>query len=172
MGFSAQNPPPINQLKTQHLKLKIVEPSRHRPFAQAGAKRKSQFRSVAKIPISEHSEDPDPSGHREAPARPNAQVSIHPLSVFGSQVTNDERRICRAIKCASACRKFENFRIFSNVSHHFSNIFEYFQTFSIVFERFRTQLAHLVDAPGTTFLRYRCNGGIIRALKRLYYKKG
>jgi len=66
-----------------------------------------------------------------------------------------------AIKCASACRKFEYFQIFSNVSHHFSNIFEYFQTFSIVFERFQKKLAHLIDVPGTAFQRCRRNGGII-----------
>jgi len=43
------------------------------------------------------------------------------------------------------CKKVEYFQIFSNVSHHFSNIFEYFQTFSIVFERFQKKLAHLVE---------------------------
>jgi len=46
---------------------------------------------------------------------------------------------------------FENFQIFSIVSHHFSNIFkrlasffEYFQSFSNVFERF--YFAHLAQS--------------------------
>ena len=50
----------------------------------------------------------------------------------------------KSIKCASACKKDKNFRIFSNVSHYFSDIFKYFRKFSIVFKRFQTQLAHLV----------------------------
>jgi hypothetical protein len=63
--------------------------------------------SEAQVPISKRSEYPDPSGYREAPARPFAQ---------GGE------------------RKFEYFQIFSNVSHHFSNIFK---RFAPVFERFR-----------------------------------
>ena len=75
---------------------------------------------------------------------PLPAVRCLPSSVLESRVTNDERRICRAIICASACKKVEYFRIFSNVSHHFSNIFEYFQTFSNVFKRFQKKLAHLM----------------------------
>ena len=57
-----------------------------------------------------------------------------------------------AIKCARVCKKVKNFRIFSNVSHHFSNIFKYFRKFSIVFKRFQTQLAHLVWRPAKEIL--------------------
>jgi len=94
----------------------------------------AQVEAVAEVPISKRSEDPDPSGYREAPARPNAQVSIHPLSVFGSRVTSGERRTCRAIICARVCKRFEYFQIFSNVSHQFSNIFK---RFAPLFKRFR-----------------------------------
>jgi len=39
---------------------------------------------------------------------------------------------------------FENFQIFSIVSHHFSNIFKRFRIFSNVFKRF--YLAHLAQS--------------------------
>jgi len=41
-------------------------------------------------------------------------------------------------------KNFEYFRIFSNVSHHFSKVFEYFQMFSNVFERFGLKPRRLV----------------------------